>query len=458
MNTSLTCLLIYPEVTRSKYSFVGIIEDECHELEYIQTMLTAENHRVIIYDGQIEPVSVRSVIEEHAPDIVYLCGKTRQERFMLEYCELAKRIDPHIVTMIGGNHAHVAAQRLFQDSVDYIFTSFNIYHILKVIRHAFFDPTVNLREVEGICYRENGEWQQNKAEPFDIKCLPRPDRSYFDAHPDNYPYLELSHAAWVRTAFSCPYRCRFCIRNRMNCGKYSARDIADVVDEIAHIQSDHIYIVDDDFLVNEKRVREFIDTVKARGIHKRYICYGRADFIAKHEDLLRDFADIGLYYVLVGLEAFDDRYLKDYNKKTDMQKNIQTIDICRRVGVHLMAMFILDLDYTRRDFVNLYRFIKKHDLVHVAVSIFTPEMGLETYEACKDELITDDPADFDYMHLVVKPTNIGVRRYYIYYYLLIIKLFLKAQRDGIYDFLDYKRYILSFIKSIFLSAKNKRWD
>ena len=48
---------------------------------------------------------------------------------------------------------------------------------------------------------------------------------------------------------------------------------------------------------------------------------------------------------------------------------------------------------------------------------------------------------------------LSVRRYYTNYYLLLVKLFRRAQKDGIYDFLDYKSYINSFIENIF---KNKR--
>ena len=39
--------------------------------------------------------------------------------------------------------------------------------------------------------------------------------------------------------------------------------------------------------------------------------------------------------------------------------------------------------------------------------------------------------------------------WYFHYYILLIRLFLKAQKDGIYDFLDYGDYIRSFIRNIF---------
>ena len=47
-------LLIHPEISRTKYNFVGVIENECLELEYISTILKKEGHDVFLYDGQVE--------------------------------------------------------------------------------------------------------------------------------------------------------------------------------------------------------------------------------------------------------------------------------------------------------------------------------------------------------------------------------------------------------------------
>lgn len=452
----LTFLLIYPEVTRSKYSFNGIIEDECHEVEYIQAMLNEQGHRSFIFDGQIEKGTVKQALETHDPDVVFLYGKTRQESYILEYCTAAKRHDPRTVTIIGGIHAQLAPERMFCDDVDYILTTFDIYKIFDIIEMEYGEKTVLPENVDGLCYQSQTGWHRNPSKPFDINRLPLPDRSYFDAHPNNYPFLELKHTAWVRTAFCCPYRCKFCVRNRMNLGKYSKRDIKSVVDEIETISTDNIYIVDDDFLVDERRVQSFIDEIRRRGIKKNFICYGRSDFIATHESLMKEFKEIGLYYVLVGLEAFDDKYLKNYNKRSSVENNALSVEICNRLGINIMGLFILDLDYTGKDFRALYRWIKKHELVHTAVSIFVPEMGLETYEQYKDRLITDNTELYDYLHLVVKPEKIGVRRYYFHYYILLIRLFIKAQKDGIYSFLDYKKYIKMFFRDLLKPSKYKQ--
>lgn len=454
MKNKLTCLLIHPEISRTRYNFVGVIENECLELEYISAVLKNEGHTVYLYDGQVESGGVKKTLEKYGPDMVYVCGRTRQENFMLEYCREAKDFNSHIITVIGGLHAQLCYERMYKEYVDYILTSFDIYKLLDIMEYENGSTKISPKDIDGICYSDNNVWKSNKALPFDINRLPLPDRRYFFEHPNNYRYLELEHAAWVRTAYSCPYKCSFCERNRMNCGTYVRRDIEAVVDEIEKLDVDNIYIVDDDFLYDEKRLQTFVRLIKERNIKKKYICYGRADFIVSHEDLMKQLKSIGMYYVLVGLEAISDKYLQAYNKKSELTNNVSAIELCNKNGINIMGMFILDLNYTGKDFSALYQWIKQHNLRHVALSIYTPEMGLETYSEYTDRLITDNPSHYDYLHLVVKPTNMIVKNYYMHYYVLLIKLFLKAQREGVYDFLDYGSYIRSFVGNMFRKREN----
>lgn len=455
-------LLVHPEERIRKYDFKGIIENECLDLEYLAAVLAGCGHEITIWDGKIESVSFEEVLEKSNPEAVYYTGRIFQEHFLLKYAKMAKARNPHILTVIGGLHAQICFERMYRPYVDIILKSFDVFKVPVLLENA--GDIVNkiipdeIAGMNDICYHKGTEWVSNPVVPFDINRLPRPDRTYFYNHPENYNYLDLPHAAWVRTAYSCPYRCKFCTRNRMNAGKYSRRDIADVVDEIAEIQAENIYIVDDDFLYDEERIRTFIRLIRAKKIKKCYICYGRSDFIAAHEDLVKALGQIGFYYFLVGLESIREADMSGYNKRNTLENNEKSVSICHRHGVHMMALFIVDLDFKRRDFHDLYRWIKAHKLKHVAVSIYTPEPGLESFAEYKDTLLTDDMRYYDYLHLVCKPKNLPVGEYYREYYLLLIRLFMKAKREGVYDFIDYGYYIRTFWRGFFglKGKKNER--
>ncbi len=434
-------LLVHPEISRTKYNFAGIIDNEPLELEFLWTVLQNAGFAPHIWDGQVETQPFAERLAELQPAFVYICGRTRQEGFMLEYCKAAK--EQGAVTMLGGLHAQHNYRRLMQPYVDYIFTGFDPDAVRQTACGA------SPENLDGICWQAGGEWVIRAEKPYDIRRLPRADRTQFYAHTDRYRYLELSPCAHVRTAYCCPYQCSFCSRNRLNCGVYTARDIADVVDEIAEIQCDNIYIIDDDFLFDEKRIRTFIRLVRERGIKKRYVCYGRADFVASHAALMRELKEIGFYYILTGLEATDDAHLDRYNKKTDLAANAEAVRILNETGIHIMGMFIVDLDFTAKDFRAVAKWIRRHHVRNAAISIYTPEMSSPQFEEYRSRLITEDPAHWDYLHVVARPEHMSVKRYYMHYHLLVVRLFLRAWRQGVYDFLDYGFFIRSMLKNLF---------
>ena len=433
-------LLVRPEESRSKYDFQGVIENECLELEWIRRILEDVGYIVTVVDKQVETLSFQEFISDRDFDVFYGECRCFQESFLLEYVKAFKQ-KCNGLTIVGGIHAQMCKERLFVDETDLVLSGYNYTDLPQIIEGN--------RDIPNLSYRKNGNWVINATRPTDIKTLPWPNREYFYSHPDRYPYLDLKHAMWIRSSFSCPYRCRFCLRNHMNQGIYSRRDVPDLVDEIEQNDNENVYLVDDDFLYDENYLRRFIEEIKKRKIRRKYICYGRADFIADHEDIVAEFKEIGLVYLLVGLEDIRDEKLLSYNKHNTVRNNEKCIRICHKHQIRLMAMFILGLDFRGKDFRDLYAYIKKHQLKYVAVSIYTPELGLETEE----EYITSDPSDFDYLHLLCRPKYLSVRMWYLHYYLLLIRLFLKGRRERVYDFIDYGAYIRSFIGNIFKRRK-----
>ena len=88
----LTFLLIHPEISRTKYNFVGIIENECLELEYISSMLKEKGHNVYLYDGQVETSSVSSIIKKYKPDVVYVVVELDKKTLCLNIVKMLKNI------------------------------------------------------------------------------------------------------------------------------------------------------------------------------------------------------------------------------------------------------------------------------------------------------------------------------------------------------------------------------
>ena len=111
-------LLVHPEISRTKYNFAGVIDNEPLELEYICTVLKENGYEPYIWDGQVEKKPFAERLKEIMPLVVYVCGRTRQELFMKEYCRAAKELG--CITMIGGLHAQLNFKRFFCEYIDYV--------------------------------------------------------------------------------------------------------------------------------------------------------------------------------------------------------------------------------------------------------------------------------------------------------------------------------------------------
>ena len=148
-----------------------------------------------------------------------------------------------------------------------------------------------------------------------------------------------------------------------------------------------IYIVDDDFLFNPKRLLEFCDLLEKNNIQKKYLVYGRADFIAENEPVIKRLKEVGLRAVIVGLESCDSKELVDYNKKTQVETNEKAVEILKKYDVECYGTFILGLDWKKEDFKALGNWIKKLGITFVNLQPLTPLRGTELYEQFKKDFI-----------------------------------------------------------------------
>ena len=454
-------LLVRPGAPNA-LSFTNILDSEPLELEYLHTGLKAAGYEDMIYDYICQNKPFRVVLKDYDPDVVAITGYITQENMMKKFCMQAKKYNPYITTIVGGVHAQINTKVFYTEFIDYIAKSESVDAFVEIVTYTGLkkgiinandisnkDLIKEPENINGLCYKlEGGKWHSNPMIPIDINSLPIPDRTFFYENRKHFRYLDLTEAANIKTSFSCPYNCKFCYCTLLNHGRYRERDLNLVIEELKGIDAENITISDDDFLVNEKRLREFIRLVRENNIKKTYVCYARADFVASHPEIVGELADIGFKYFLVGLEAISDEELNDYNKGTNKEHNARAIEVINSTSAQCIGLMIVGLSATKKDFDNLYDWIVKHELIHVTISIFTPIPGTPLYEEYKDKLITDKIEHWDFLHLVVEPENISRNKFYLYYRRLILKLYKRARKAGMYEYLDlehYKRMLSKFL-------------
>lgn len=402
-------LLIRPKPHKETIGLQNLMVCEPLELEYIASNIRPHGHKSIIIDMILEKRELIYFVKKYRPQAVGITGYIAHVNVIKKYAEEIKAFDPTVKVIVGGVHAEVNPEDFESENIDYIIRANGLKTITEILdRLEHKKPARNLPCV----YRRDG------GRPLKETRFPYafPDRSKVDRYRSKYYYMFHRNCSLIKTSFGCPYQCSFCFCRQITDGSYFTRDLEDIVAELKTIKETEIYIVDDDFLVNKDRILAFIRLLRKNRIRKRYLIYGRADFIAENEDVIRAFQKAGLRAVIVGLESCDSKELNDYHKMTQVGVNEKAVGILKKYDVECYGTFITGIDWKKEDFKALERWIKKLGIVFVNLQPLTPLRGTELYERYRKDFIIrkDEYEKWDLAHLVVKPPYLSVRKYYYY--------------------------------------------
>lgn len=424
------------------------------ELEYLVGNIDKAKASVKIIDMILEKKPIEFFINKYRPHIVGMTAYITHVGAVKEMARKIKRLSNKTITVVGGVHAEVVPEDFRSKYIDYIICSNPVETFNKIIDRV--RAGVDTKEIDetyiksnehqprlASCCRdtkETGETYIKSNEPqlhmesccrgtkeiegtyvkgkkhirtSSYNILP-PDRSSVKRYRKKYYYMFHNPCALIKTSLGCPYTCSFCFCKEITGGKYFARKLDEVMEELESIKEREVYIVDDDFLFNEDRLNLFCDELEKRNIHKRFLVYGRADFIASHEKVIGRLSRHGLSAVIVGVESVREKDLKDFNKRSSLENNEKAIRILQKYGIELYATMILQPDFTKEDFRQIEDYIIGLNVSFVNLQPLTPLPGTEIYDDYKDKILVSrkDYAMWDLAHIVLEPKYMSIRQYY----------------------------------------------
>ncbi|MBR5419895.1 MAG: radical SAM protein [Lachnospiraceae bacterium] len=452
-------LLIKPE-TVGVFSYTYLVEHEPLELEYLYTAFRAQGEQPVIYDRRYELCSLKVKLKQVRPEVVCITGYITQQKLMIRLCDEIKEWDPSVRVILGGSNVEINFRNYYDSRADYLYHLSGLKMLSKLLRYIRAEKSGRklkadaLSSIPGICYRKDGEWIVNPKIVESPEELPIPDRTYFYRNIRRFRYLCFRPLALVKNSYSCRKACNFCFCTNRNSGRYACRNVESLVNEIASLDVPAVHITDDDFLIDEAYLREFIRLIREKGVHKKYLIYGRADFIAHHEELIKELAEIGLALVMVGLEATDKASLDSYNKHVTPEENEECIRILHENHIFCAGLFIVEQSMTKADFKRLYRWIAERDIIPT-VSVFTPMQGSAIYTKYEDELLTKDVTKQDLFHCLLAPEHMSLRRFMFEYYRLSLGLAWKNRNSSLYEGNNYPGAMLYILWVLLVKLKRR---
>ncbi len=399
-------LFLRPSAPEETIGLQHLMIVEPLELELLATLVEKE-HEVIIIDLILEKQSAEYFIKKYMPDMVCITGYITHTADMLKISQKAKEINSKIITVAGGVYIEKLPEKINSPFVDY-----------RVVRNALLEFPKLLNYIEN-----RGEFPLGVLridEILDETTLPEynfsvpiPNRSLTKKYRDKYFYVFHPKVALLKTSFGCPFPCSFCFCRKITGDNYWERPLEEVIEELKGIEENEVYIIDDNFLVSKERVMSFIDLLKKHSIKKRYLIYGRADFIAKHPKTIKRFKKYGLRTIIVGFESFNDNELTSLNKKSMAKTNEYAMNVLNKYKVDCYASVIAMPEWSKEDFRKATKKMIDLKIRFLNIQPLTP---LEKTDINFDDnnliINRSDYARWDLAHIVVKPEKMSVKEFY----------------------------------------------
>jgi hopanoid C-3 methylase len=416
----------HPQLLVAKRLQEGFLHLEPLELEIVAAGVPPGDE-VVIQDLSFErdpEQGLEAKVRQFRPGIVGFTAYSSQSGLVKELAARVKKIDPEILTVVGGTHATIipADYAVNGEGIDLIVRGEGGTAIAEIVRRVkgneppFFG--------DGVLSPKSPDFAQKAAFPPPefppVERVPRARRDLVDrsryfcvwtSSTEKKLDTIFPRTASMRTSTGCAYSCSFCVVHHLMRGKYLQRPPEDVVDEIGKITEDHIYFVDDETFLNKDRLTVIANLLIERGIKKKYISWARADTIVKYPELFRLWKQVGLSVVYVGLEAMVGSRLDKYKKRTSVDTNRRAIELLREIGITLHASFMVDPDFSVRDFRDLEEEVMKVCPAEVTFTVFSPSPGTDLWKRHRDDYIVDPYRYYDCMHTIL-PTKLDLNTFY----------------------------------------------
>ena len=410
-------------------------------LEYLSACVKAEGRECHIHDESIKnPINrfgqLLNMIKKYNITFVGFTIISYTAHYALKLARKLKKARPDIKIMVGGPEVTINHQDFFLDFIDYVSYDNGLDSFRLAVRNDFSESC--LPDCTGLAYKKDNVWLENPiGEPIsDYGILP--DRSHFYNNLSKFRVLAKGRFAEMKTSFSCPQQCKFCVSRHFNSCSYRERKSEAVVDEIEALKNDKIFIIDDDFLVNKERVIEICNMLIERKCHKTFMIFARADSISKCEDIMGLLYKAGFRDMLVGLEAVEDSTLEKYNKNSSVQLNKNAVRILREHNMVCVGLFVINYDFKHKDFMNINKFIKEEKLIWVLFSILIPFKGTPVYEENKDKLYNYKYQRTGGTSVLMKPEHLPVLIFWLEYQFLYYVNYPRIYWAGLTDLFNKK--------------------
>jgi anaerobic magnesium-protoporphyrin IX monomethyl ester cyclase len=314
-------------------------------LAFLAAALEAAGVEVKILDLVVYPFDqamLESLLKYFKPQMVGITAVTMTFDKAVNLIKEVKRINPEILTVMGGPHVTFCARKTLQDypELDVIVLGEGEETVVELARVAA--ASLDRQTVKGIAFRNGSQIGLTAPREFirDLDTLPPPARHLVPLGR----YRALGMPISLTTSRGCPFKCIFCIGRKMVGARVRYRNPLKVADELEYLSSLHFHqinIADDLFTANRKHCLAVCDEIIKRKLRIKWTSFARVDTVS--DEILQKMNAAGCSAVSFGIESANTEILKTIRKEITLPQVTAAVEMCNRAGIIPHASFILGL-------------------------------------------------------------------------------------------------------------------
>jgi anaerobic magnesium-protoporphyrin IX monomethyl ester cyclase len=363
--------------------------------------------------------AIRRKIDSFNPDIVAASAfATCNVYLVLRTLEIAKAVNPDILTVTGGQYFSVTAQESLEKypEIDVVVRGEGEKTSVELVKN--WNRKSQFSKIKGISFRHNGKIIHNEPRPLiqDLNDLPYPGYHFVKDLVHKYHFAAMAGRnapyALVEGSRGCTHKCTFCTQWSHWGGAWRLKTPKRIVDEIEfcynNFGSRFIWLTDDDFGPGN-RADKFADELLKRDLGDDLMLFfqWRCDDVIKNEKMLAKLRKAGLYWVMMGVESPRDSTLESFRKGIVAEQATEAVRLLKKNDIFSHAMFVIgDRKDTRESIEGVRAFANELDPDFGIFTTLTPFPGTEVYdEAIRKGWIEDyNLSNYDMAHAIM-PTE-----------------------------------------------------
>ncbi|MBI5242341.1 MAG: cobalamin B12-binding domain-containing protein [Elusimicrobia bacterium] len=337
-------------------------------------------------------------------DLIGMSSTTLQINQAIKTFEFIKKINPRIITVLGGVHATIMPGETLgaAQAVDYLVLGEGEVPFCKLLA-CLESGGGGVEKVAGLAFRSaagaaiNPPSAGNALESRDLPVPPYqlfPMRKYIA----QISYTKRFPSYSIVASRGCPFKCSFCNGSAVMGSRVRCKPPDKLIEEIEILKNEYgakgIFFLDSTFTLNKSWAAEFCRKYSEKKVGLPWACNSRVDTV--DEPLLRLMKDALCWEILYGVESGNQKSLDMINKGTTVEQNTRTLKLTMSLGFYTYASYILCLpEETEGDALNTIRYARE---LATPIAIFylpVPFPKTALYEVCRQKGLLRENADWE---------------------------------------------------------------